>query len=385
MYYQFQTSNIFQFSIIIMLLITCPYWLSSTLNNELKKLWYSPQDSFDTGTTIEKELSDAYVINLRSRIANKVFLRLNTPNICTNFDDLFEMTQAIDRSMYVWAWQGISVKVHLRQSQIDSATSAQSIIHKSILTKLTWSKDAERMIEEWWHTQTIFIVINKNICSIYINTSWASLHERWYRENTWEAPVKENIAAALVQIANWNFKDPLMDPCCGSWTICIEAAMIARNIAPGLDRYFAFEKFPCFEKEIFEVHRSDAEKKIYEKTYTIIWSDIDEEMIAIAKKNAEHAWVANTISFKHWDILDQLERETPLSQPSATIVSNPPYGLRMAWDTLWDIHQSLARVINKKTVILTGYAGAKQLFPYQEWSVKNLKNGSEEVKVYISK
>lgn len=368
-----------------MLLITCPYGLSSVLNNEIKKLWYTTQDSFDTGTYVDSDLHSAMHINLHSRVANKVFLRLNTPDICTNFDDLFDMTHSIDRSKYIGPWQWISIKLHLRQSTIDSATSGQSIIHKALLTKLTGSKQKQREIQDESHTHTIFVVINKNICSIYLNTSWASLHERWYREETWEAPVKENIAAALIHLANRNFKDPLIDPCCGSGTICIEAAMIAKNIAPGLDRYFAFEKFPCYDKEAFEAIRTKAEAAIYEKTYTIIWSDIDEAMIETAKKNAKHAGVIDTIAFKHGDILQQEGRETPLAWEKVTVVTNPPYGVRLQGDTLHEIHQCLATTINKKTVCLTWYAWAKKHFPYNARSVKNIKNGAEEVKIYIGK
>ena len=369
-----------------MLLITCPYWLSSILNNEIKKLWYSTKDSFDTGTYVDEGLDQALHINLHSRIANKVFLRLNSPNICTHFDDLFDMTHALDRASYIWAWQWISVKVHLRQSSIDSSTSAQSIVHKAILTKLTGSKEVQRDIQEDGHTHTIFVVINKNICSIYINTSWASLHERWYREHTWDAPLKENIAAALIQLANRNFKDPLIDPCCGSGTICIEAAMIAKGIAPGLDRYFAFENFPCYKKETFETMRKKAEENIYnKKCYTIIWSDIDEEMVTIATKNAKNAGVWDIVTFKYGDVLEHTSWEMQLSWSATTVVSNPPYGLRLQQDTLDDLHQLLATLINKKTVVLTWYAWAKKLFPYNARSVKNIKNGAEEVKVFVGK
>jgi len=191
-----------------MLMITCPYGLTSILNNELKKLWYSPQDSFDTGTFVDAGLDDCYRINIWSRIANKVFLKLNTPGICLDFDELFELVKSITWDQYIGPGQWISVKVHTRQSNIDSQKSAQSIVHKSIMTSLTGVKDKERDIDKDGHRHTIFVVINKNICSVYINTSGSSLHQRWYRDSTWEAPLKENIAAALVQLAGWNFKKP---------------------------------------------------------------------------------------------------------------------------------------------------------------------------------
>lgn len=368
-----------------MLLVTCPYGLSSVLHNEIKKLWYTASDVFDTWLFIDVWVDDAYFINLHSRIANKVFLRVTTPDICTNFDDLFDQTELIDRSKYIGSWQGISVKLHLRQSQIDSAKSWQSIIHKAILTKLTWSKSKERMIENDWHTHTIFVVINKDICSVYINTSGASLHERWYREHTGEAPIKENIAAALVQLANRKYSEPLFDPCCGSGTLCIEAAMIARNIAPGLDRYFAFEKFPSYKKEIFEEMRKKAESSTYEKKYTIIWSDIDEEMIKIAKINAKHAWVVDTIQFKYGDILDQENREIHLAKQNHTIICNPPYWIRLSQENVSNIHHALSSTLSKKSVVITGYEWAKNIFSHSKRSQKKCKNWPEDVTIFISK
>lgn len=371
-----------------MLLVTCPHWLTSVLNNELKKLWFSSQDSFETGTFVDVGLADAYKINLWSRIANKVFLRLNAPNICTNFDDLYDQAYAIDRSQYVWAWQSISVKVHIRQSNNDSAKSSQSIVQKAILTKLTWSKDKDRHIDSDWHRHTIFIVINKNICSFYINTSWDSLHQRWYRGDAGKAPLKENIAAALVQLAWWNFKKPLMDPCCGSGTICIEAAMIARNIAPGLQRYFAFEKFPCFKSEIFDQLREEAKTKTYKGNYKIIWSDIDEDMLDIAQENADHVWVWDTIGFKYGDIVESKNRDTPLTTQDLTVITNPPYGKRL-WpedlEHIDHIHEVIASALTTKTILITWAENVKWFFSHKDRSAKNTKNGPDDAMIYISK
>lgn len=371
-----------------MLLITCPHWLTSVLNNELKKLWYSSQDSFETGTFVDGLLNDAYSINIRSRIANKVFLKLNIPNICTDFDDLYDQAHAIDRAQYIWLWQGISVKVHIRQSNINSATSSQSIVQKAILTKLTGSKDKDRHIDSDGHTHTIFVVINKNICSFYINTSWDSLHMRWYRGDTGKAPLKENIAAALVQLAGRNFKKPLLDPCCGSGTICIEAAMIARNIAPGLQRYFAFEHFPCFDRQEFEKIREDAKTKVYTGDYTIIWSDSDEDILAIAQENADHVWVWDTIQFKYGDVLVSKDRDTPLSTQDLTVITNPPYGKRL-WpedlENIDNIHETIATALTNKTILITGAENVKGFFSHKDRSAKQTKNGPDDAIIYLSK
>ena len=193
--------------------------------------------------------------------------------------------------------------------------------------------------------------------------------------------MKENIAAALIQLANRNYSEPLIDPCCGSGTICIEAAMLAKNIAPGLDRYFAFEQFPIYEKPMFEALREKAEASIYDKQYAISWYDINPEMIEIAKKNAKNAAVLETITFETKDILDKENNY----ESNTTLVSNPPYGIRLPGDSLEQIHEEFAQTMTKKTVVLTGYPWAKKCFPFHAWSNKNTKNGAEEVKIYISK
>lgn len=364
-----------------MLLLTCPYWLTSILNNELKRLGYKTQDSFDTGTFVDAWLQESYHINLRSRIANKVFLRVWNPVICTNFDDLFNLWSSHDWKKYIGAWQWLSIKVHLRNSNIDSIKHSQSILHKSITTALTWDKEAHRDIDEGWQVHNIFVVINENMCSIYINTSGDSLHQRWYREETWDAPLKENIAAALVQLANRKYTEPFMDPCCGSWTICIEAAMIARNIAPWRDRYFAFEKFPIFESEVLKELQKEAKEKEYKNQHPIFGYDSDAEVLELAKQNATYARVADTITF----LEQEVQESVPNMLPSTTLISNPPYGKRMEPGDLEDIYQLLETAKTKKSLIISGYDKIKKLWHYNDRKQRKTKNGAEEVTVFIAK
>lgn len=132
--------------------------------------------------------------------------------------------------------------------------------------------------------------LNDNNVQILLNTTGESLHRRGYRSHTGDAPLKENVAAALIISAGRKFRDPLYDITCGAGTLLIEAAMIAKNIAPGLQRYFAFEKFAWYDKEILGKEITDANAAIItDKEHTIIGSDIDPTMIAIAKENAANA------------------------------------------------------------------------------------------------
>ncbi len=364
-----------------MLLLTCPYWMANILNNELKRLWYTTQDSFDTGTFVDVGLHESYHINLRSRIANKVFLRLGDPIICTNFDDVFDLWSSIDWKQYFAPWHGISIKVHLRNSNIDSIKHTQSILQKSITTSLTGDKDTHRDIDEDGHIHTLFVVINENMCSIYMNTSGDSLHQRGYREDAWDAPLKENVAAALVQLANRKYTEPFLDPCCGSGTICIEAAMIARNIAPWRDRFFAFEEFPIHDAEVFENIQKQAKEKEYKNQHPIFGADIDPEVLEIAKQNAKLARVDDTITFQENPITESISNMLP----NTTLISNPPYGKRLAPEDLDETYQLLETAKTKKSIIISGYEKIKKLWHYNDRKQRKTKNGAEEVTIYIAK
>lgn len=309
--------------------------------------------------------------------------------MCLNFDDLFEYVSEIERSKYFKDWQGLSVQVTCSKSQINSSRNAQWIVHKAIIKKLEWWTENHRHIDENKFIHHIYVLIHENICSIFINTSGRSLHERAYRDSTGKAPIKENLAASLVQLTNRNFNDPLIDPCCWSGTILIEAALIARNIAPGIDRYFAFEKFETFDQETFEKLRKEATEWQYDKKYTLIWSDIDTEVLEYARENAKNAWVSDTITFIKDDLLNQSTteytyNETIIKRDNATLISNPPYGMRITTEHD-DIHQHLNSIKSRKSTIISWYQEAPKYFSRKEWQRKKTKNWANEVTIFSKK
>lgn len=178
-------------------------------------------------------------INFRSRLANKVFIQL-AEGRAENFDELFALVKNSTYSQYLSNTK-LTLKVQMKHSQLSSTRSIQSVAHKALLESIHhFGQETEEVSE-------LLLVIEKNIAKLYLNTSGAALHQRGYRIQTGTAPIKENLAAALLLLANWRFKSPLLDPFCGSGTIAIEAALLGRNIAPGSWRSFAFEKFKNFE------------------------------------------------------------------------------------------------------------------------------------------
>ncbi len=172
--------------------------------------------------------------------------------------------------------------------------------------------------------------MDNNTLKILLNTSGEGLHRRGYREMTGQAPLKENIAAALVILSGWKFREPLYDPFCGSATIPIEALMIAKNIAPGLRRSFAFQKWSWIPQDILEAEKNRAKNKEFHGEYKIYASDIRKEVIESAKRSVAFAGLTGTIEFSCQDYKDVIRKRT--IEENMWIVSNPPYGLRLAED-----------------------------------------------------
>lgn len=360
------------------ILVSCFHWTAPILSNELKILWYKTFDNFPTGVYVNWNISDCYKINLSSRIANKVWLEING-TVVKNFDQLFDFVHGLDWDKYISKGHKINIVSNVFESDINSNKSTQSIANKAILKKLSWS-DKQWMSDPKKTEINILIQIIKNNCSIFINTSWEWLHNRWYRKNSWDAPLKENLAASLIRSCNWHFKMPLLDPMCGSGTILIEAAMIARNIAPWLNRSFAFESFKIFDRIIFDEIKNELKSKIFDGNYEIRWYDIDSKMIDIAKENAKKAWVADTIIFEIKDV-NQLSIQT-----KTCIVCNPPYGKRLKEAGLETIYDSLIKLYWKESIwcFISSWEWADRMVWY-DFKIKNMNNNGEMVKVYLKK
>lgn len=359
------------------LLITCFKWTAPVLSQELKIMGYKTFDNFPTWMYVEWNIEDIYKINLNSRIGNKVYLELANDKV-NNFDKLFDLVNDIDRENYISKWHKISVSTNIYHSEINSDRSAQSIVNKAIIKKLIGDN------KQWMSNPDkddvhVFVQIVDNKCSVFVNTTGEWLHNRLYRKEAWEAPLKENIAASLIRICNWHFKHPLLDPMCGSGTICIEAAMIAKNMAPWLHRYFIFESFKEFDKEKFEDMRKDLKSKIFKWDYKIIGQDIDANMIKLANANAKIAWVDDIVKFETKDISETKKWD-------GYVVCNPPYGKRLTSNNLEWLYENLIWIYENwaKWCFISSWEEVDRMVWY-DFKIKNLNNNWEDVKVYLKK
>lgn len=317
------------------ILVTHPIWLGAVCENELRHLGYTCRRDGHFLRIGGKNWEDVYRINLWSRIANRVFVIVAEQKM-TDFDVLFDCVVSCNRKQYIAPGQGIRVLAQSRDSQLSSTRTIQAIAHKAICTQLTGSRDILWELGDGQIIQEITVSLVADVATVMLNTSGASLHERGYRTEQGEAPLKENIAAGLLLLSHWDRKSSLYDPFCGAGTICIEAALMAKNIAPWLQRQFSFEGFPVFDgiirhnikknselspaaRDGVKVQSSDVENH----HCIIFWSDIDAGVLSKAQANAKRAGVADMIHFVQKDFREQKYRS------DAWCVTNPPYGVRL--------------------------------------------------------
>ncbi|MFC2695516.1 MAG: class I SAM-dependent RNA methyltransferase [Candidatus Absconditicoccaceae bacterium] len=311
------------------LLITCPFGLGSLLANELKKIGLTPRDTFQTGIFLTTDMYNMMRINFWSRLANKVFIELASGE-AKDFNQLFNLIKGSAYGQYLSNTK-LSLKIQTKNSMLSASRAIQSVAHKALLESIA------NFGKEESFTTELLLSIENNKAHLYLNSSGTALYQRGYKTQAGEAPLKENLAVALLLLANRKFKSPLIDPFCGSGTIAIEAALLAKNIAPGSRRNFAFEKFKNFEAGTFEKIKQDAKAGIFKNKYTIFASDIDTQMINIAQNNAKRANVDDIISFQQKNFLTSNFH----AEENTRIITNPPYGKRIRNQNLENIYTRL--------------------------------------------
>lgn len=365
------------------LLVTTPYNLTQIAKKELQYHWYHNKVISPTMLSLEADIEAISKINIRSRIANKVYLVLQTWTINT-FDEYFDCIHDIDRKYYIKENQPIITLAQSYHSILTHTPTLQSMAKKAITTSLTWSDSAYWSEDENIQPLEVQIFIIQNYCYVCINTSWESLHKRWYREETGDAPIKENVAAALVMMSNWTYHLPFLDCCCGSGTICIEAALIAKNKAPGLTRSFAFEQRSRYDHTITQRIRDKANVSIIQKSHHIVWSDNDPSSLQKAAHNMNMAWL--------WNSIERVEKSCQSYTNTTltwTLVTNPPYGHRLHPDDLDEIYRTIAGLYDQNDTLtgwcISGYADAELYFPWENFNRKQLYNGAQEAVWYYKK
>ena len=240
-----------------------------------------------------------------------------------SFEELFQGVYKLNLEDYIPRDGAFPVKGHCLNSQLMSVPDCQAIIKKAASKRLGEKYGVSWLPETGAKFQLQFSIMNDRAI-LYLDTSGAGLHKRGYRAQGNEAPLRETLAAAMVQLARFRGREFFWDPFCGSGTIPIEAALIAKNRAPGLNRTFAAQAFPWMGKEIWEQVKTEAKDKEFSGKYQIMGSDNDPACVSLAFANARKAGVSDCVTFRDGDAT-----KMDLPAKEGILVCNPPYGQRM--------------------------------------------------------
>lgn len=305
------------------LVATAAAGIEALVGKELRALGYECQ--VENGKVFFKGTDDDIAqTNLWLRTADRIKIVFGQFQAKT-FDELFEKTKALPWEKLLPVDAAFPVSGKSIKSTLHSVPNCQAIVKKAIVTRLSHAYARKTHLPETGALYPIEVALLKDQVTLTIDTSGTSLFKRGYRQDKGGAPLKENMAAALVLLTNWFPDKPFYDPCCGSGTIPIEAALIGLNIAPGLHRSFAAEQWTFFDSTSFEKARIQARKAIKtDVQLDILAADIDARMVELAKQNAIQAGVADQIVFKQMQLKDFRTKKE-----FGVIVANPPYGDRL--------------------------------------------------------
>lgn len=310
----------------LQLIATAPMGLEAVVARELKELGYQDTITENGRVTFSGTLADICRCNLWLRTSDRVLIKMGEFK-ATTFDELFEGTKALPWHDWIPVHGEFPVEGRSHKSQLSSVPACQGIVKKAIVEKMK-----EKYHTEWFQENGPRYVIEVNLLNdvalLTLDTTGPALHKRGYRKLVTEAPLKETMAAALILLSRWNQNParPFYDPCCGSGTLPIEAAMIAWNIAPGLRRTFNSEAWPVLPEELWQNARDEAIDAVRDDIpLQIAGSDIDPKAIEVAEAAAKSAGLAKEISFQTLPVT-----RVRLEGEYGCIITNPPYGERLS-------------------------------------------------------
>lgn len=319
------------------LVATATFGLEAVVKREIQDLGYEIEKVEDGKVVYSGDERAIVRSNLWLRTADRVLLEMGEFH-ALEFEELFQNVKGMDWEYLIPPDGRFNVTGSSVKSTLHSVPACQSIVKKAIVERLSECYGIDRF-EETGADYTVKVSIIKDRAKITVDTSGAGLHKRGYRKHAVPAPLKETLAAALIELSFWKKDRVLLDPCCGSGTIPIEAAMIGKNIAPGLGRRFACEDWEFIDEEIWKEERKKAYGSISDNQLKIYAYDVDPRSMEVSKKNAIEAGVDEDIIFKQINITD-----VKAPEENGIIITNPPYGKRIGEEKVIEtIYSSLRR------------------------------------------
>ena len=302
--------------------VPCLFGLEGIAADELKRLDIPGVQAENGRVLFSGGAAEMAKANVCLRTGERILLVLAQFR-AKSFEELFQGVYKAPLEEFIPADGQFPVKGHCLNSQLMSVPDCQAIVKKAASKRLGEKYKLNWLPETGVKYQLQFSIMNDQV-TLYLYTTGSGLHKRGYRAVGNEAPLRETLAAAMVILTRYRGRDYFWDPFCGSGTIPIEAALIAKNRAPGLNRHFAAEQFCWVPEEIWTQVRTEAKDREFKGNYRILGSDNDPKCVSLSMANARKAGVADCIEFRDGDA-------TKMSLPtdSGIIVCNPPYGQRM--------------------------------------------------------
>lgn len=364
------------------LIAPCHFGLEAVLKREIQDLGYEISQVEDGRVTFYGDLEAICRANIFLRTAERVLLKVGSFQAFT-FDELFENTKNIPWEHYIskdgkfWVTKAASVK-----SKLFSPSDIQSIMKKAMVERMKKHYHKE-WFEETGASYPVRVFLNKDVVTVGLDTSGASLHKRGYRQLVGRAPISETLAAALIMLTPWNKERILLDPFCGSGTFLIEAAMMAANIAPGMNRSFSAEEWTnLIPRQAWYNAVNEANDLMVEDVDVDIQGyDMDAEVLKAARKNAEEAGVDHLIHFQQRAVKDMRH-----PKKYGFIITNPPYGERLeekqALPLLYqEFGESFEKLDSWSAYMITSYEEAERYFGRKADKNRKIYNGM--IKTYF--
>jgi putative N6-adenine-specific DNA methylase len=309
---------------------TCPRGLESALASELANLGAKGARATDGGVAFEGEIALAYTVNLWSRLASRVLWQVGFGRY-RDQQDIFDAALKLRWQHWFRVDDTIRVNVTAIRSPLTSLDFITLKIKDAVCDRFRLETGKRPSVDTGSPAIRIHAFLTSDTCTFYLDTSGEALFKRGYRHDALEAPLRENLAAGLLTLAGWDSSRVLLDPFCGSGTIVIEAAMIACDIAPGLERSFGFERLSWFDRKAMDTRREQATARARlgreSARAVLIGSDSASSAIAAAQANIAGAGLERLIDLEVADA-----RSIAAPAPAGLIVTNPPYGVRLGAD-----------------------------------------------------
>ena len=374
----------------LIFILICHFGLEKVLKSEIRKLGLEISEVTDGEVKAIGTIDDIPRLNFNLRTAERVMIEISTFK-AVEPDELLEnaMKCEIEKFVPVDGEFLVTKANQDKNSVLKSSQANQKTVKKAFVERLKKVYNTS-ILTEARGKYPFRVKFNKNICSIRLDTTGDSLHKRGYRIKSGLAPIEETLAAALIKLSEFRKDNVLIDPFCGSGTIPIEAAMIASNIPPSIDRAFVSETWDVIQKESWKKARTEAleninQERLAMKDIKIFGFDIDPQMVRIAKENAERADVSDLIHFEASPVKDFWNLDCVKNLDGGIILSNPPYGERLEdKESVVPIYKDLKfaydKMKNFDMHIITSFEDATKILG-KETKNRKLYNGM--IKTYL--